>query len=459
MRKITAFVLGLMLMPILVSAQWQRESVFPDTTTNKKYSFNSTHGIGVDATGKVYVLDYYPKFTIDFTLKSTTGADSVVSKKAGGVFVFNPDGSLADSIVSFNGEFIGAQALAIENSQQTKYDYLTGRGMRYDAVNNHMLVVMMNRLYRIDCATGKVINKFEPNLSQGSKAAPAIDAAGNVYIGPVAAGGGTITKFSYDKAANTYGAGEDLVTLTGSFSRSFEVSPDGNTIFWAGYTTGAVLKYHRASEFDTFGAPDTVLKGMKPESFSYNPGNGKLYISSGSTNDVPAEPWSLQAWYEFDPAAITKEGATPSDSIVWVPSKGAFDEARPRALAFTADGKTAYAGMFSSPVFYSVQKFKTSTLTSVEKEVKSLDGFTLSQNYPNPFNPSTRITFTMGKSGFATLKVFDVLGREVASLVNSNLNVGEHTVNFDASRLASGTYIYMLQSGNVRLTNKLTLVK
>ncbi len=85
--------------------------------------------------------------------------------------------------------------------------------------------------------------------------------------------------------------------------------------------------------------------------------------------------------------------------------------------------------------------------------------FSLSQNYPNPFNPSTEIKYSIPNSGFVTLKVYNMLGQEVASLVNQEQKSGNYTVNFNASQLASGVYMYKLQSGNFSLTKKMMLLK
>lgn len=85
--------------------------------------------------------------------------------------------------------------------------------------------------------------------------------------------------------------------------------------------------------------------------------------------------------------------------------------------------------------------------------------YTLSQNYPNPFNPSTKINFILAKSGNTTLKVFDMLGREVATLVNGFTTVGSHDVTFDATNFASGVYFYKLTSGDFTQIKKMTFVK
>jgi len=90
-------------------------------------------------------------------------------------------------------------------------------------------------------------------------------------------------------------------------------------------------------------------------------------------------------------------------------------------------------------------------------------GFTLSQNYPNPFNPTTKIQYTIGNAGLVSLKVYDALGREVATLVNGNQEAGSYTVPFNTSEtklnLSSGMYFYRLEAGSFVSTKKLILMK
>ena len=85
--------------------------------------------------------------------------------------------------------------------------------------------------------------------------------------------------------------------------------------------------------------------------------------------------------------------------------------------------------------------------------------YRLSQNYPNPFNPTTQIEFAIAKQGFTTLKVYDLLGREIATLVEGVLPVGNYKTTFDGARFSSGTYIYVLTSGSERLVQKMLLTK
>jgi len=87
------------------------------------------------------------------------------------------------------------------------------------------------------------------------------------------------------------------------------------------------------------------------------------------------------------------------------------------------------------------------------------DNYSLAQNFPNPFNPSTTINFTIPNSEFVTLKVFNILGSEVATLVNENLSAGAYKYSFEAANLASGVYLYELTAGNFREIKKMNLLK
>jgi len=102
-----------------------------------------------------------------------------------------------------------------------------------------------------------------------------------------------------------------------------------------------------------------------------------------------------------------------------------------------------------------------STLTNVEENLNSQlpKEFALQQNYPNPFNPTTTISFSIPENQNVELKVYDLLGNEVANLVNEYKSAGSYSVNFNASNLASGIYFYKLKAGNFQQTKKLILLK
>lgn len=98
-------------------------------------------------------------------------------------------------------------------------------------------------------------------------------------------------------------------------------------------------------------------------------------------------------------------------------------------------------------------------VSNEEDSFGTVESFKLEQNYPNPFNPSTNITFSLAESGNATIKIYSLIGQEVATIANNRFTAGQHTVQFDASALASGIYIYRLTSGNSTITKRMTLIK
>jgi len=97
--------------------------------------------------------------------------------------------------------------------------------------------------------------------------------------------------------------------------------------------------------------------------------------------------------------------------------------------------------------------------TDIKNETEIIKDYALFQNYPNPYNPATNIKFNLPKSEFVTLKIFDIIGNEVATLVNEQKSAGSFTIKFDASNLTSGIYLYQLQAGSFREIKKMMLVK
>ena len=105
-------------------------------------------------------------------------------------------------------------------------------------------------------------------------------------------------------------------------------------------------------------------------------------------------------------------------------------------------------------------RFQWGTPTSNELDRNEIvSKLRLDQNYPNPFNPSTTISYSLTSNSNVRLEVFDLMGRKVATLINERQQAGEQTVQFDASNLASGIYIYRLDTGSQLLTKKMILLK
>lgn len=173
-------------------------------------------------------------------------------------------------------------------------------------------------------------------------------------------------------------------------------------------------------------APITPPSGQV-SAFGISP-NGKIF-AAGST--VFRSTDNGVSWQEFD-SGIT---GTPRGALI---------------------SMTGYGYAASSSGFFRT----TSLLTALEPLPGNLPaGFELAQNYPNPFNPATNIGFRIAKAGFVSLKVYDVAGREVATLVAENLAAGSYQYTWDGSGFASGVYYYRLSVGAEVQTRKMLLVR
>lgn len=174
--------------------------------------------------------------------------------------------------------------------------------------------------------------------------------------------------------------------------------------------------------------------------------------------------------YSVDGGTTWKNGVLAGNKTVseqygtcaqFLEDKGTFWRAHLYYLVDLVPGTSVFSGggaISNNPLVYRTFDFlKTTGIKDAGVVAKS---FSLEQNYPNPFNPTTTIRFSLAEKSNVSLKVYDMLGREVASLLNNQeLGAGSQNVTFDASKLASGIYVYTLKAGNYTESKKLTLMK
>jgi len=229
--------------------------------------------------------------------------------------------------------------------------------------------------------------------------------------------------------------------LTGFVIRAMTVSLNGNIL--AGTLGGIYLSTNNGASWNSFnkGLPNNVDVFSL---FNTPDGKGGYNIVAGTDNGVFA--------------------ASDNDTI-WTDVSTGLTNTFVQAIALTTND----AGITSIFAGTSTSVWKR-PLTEIQSAVKHTTGinnkqinlptnFSLQQNYPNPFNPTTTINYSVAKSGIVKLKVCDLLGREVAQLVNENKPVGNYSVQFNASKLVSGIYFYRMESGSFSQTKKLLLLK
>jgi|GEM_PF-6964088 hypothetical protein len=123
------------------------------------------------------------------------------------------------------------------------------------------------------------------------------------------------------------------------------------------------------------------------------------------------------------------------------------------------DGQPDIGVVLTDNITYSTGDGVSTTPTSAKNAGELPVGFVLNQNFPNPFNPTTRISFSIPQQSFVSLKVFDITGREIAELINRELNAGSYTSDFNAANLSSGIYLYSLKTSGFTQTRKMLLIK
>ena len=169
------------------------------------------------------------------------------------------------------------------------------------------------------------------------------------------------------------------------------------------------------------------------------------YTFTYTAIDPDADPVEFSLEAGPDGSSITVDGV-----FSWAPRVEQAGE------SYAVTVKVSDGHLYAS---HTVNFTVASTITSIEDKTEIPDEYELSQNYPNPFNPSTIIRFSMPEAANVVLTVYNVLGQEIASLINQTMDAGHHEVQFDASNLNSGMYIYKLQAGNFVSIKKMMLAK
>ena len=153
-----------------------------------------------------------------------------------------------------------------------------------------------------------------------------------------------------------------------------------------------------------------------------------------------------------------------SGEPVWINNFGGIDDDIGLSVQQTVDGGYIMAGRTESFGHGSVDVWlirlaPDTASTVINNDIYLAKNFNLNQNYPNPFNPITTIEFELTRSSEVTLKIYNIVGEEVATLLSASLLSGSHSVQWDASNLASGVYLYKLEAGDYIETRKMIIMK
>ncbi len=264
-----------------------------------------------------------------------------------------------------------------------------------------------------------------------------------------------------------YTTSSDFPTSTGAYDESFNFGIEDGFIS----KFDSELEYLLASTFFGGSAADRI------QALIINKGN--VYVTGKTLSvDFPI----ISGTYDDDYNGGTEHGdifVSKLDSNLTTLSAstylGGSDDEKSFGIALDTSGYVFVGGFthsqdypFTTGTYDStfagirdviVAKLLLEPIVSVEEYENNPKEFSLFQNYPNPFNPSTKISFALPTQELVTIKVFDVLGNEVATLVNEEKPGGDYEINFNAVSLSSGIYFYKLQAGNFVHTKKMILMK
>jgi len=220
------------------------------------------------------------------------------------------------------------------------------------------------------------------------------------------------------------------------------------------------------------------IDGINWEKYSGNP----VFYGAGSWDSlkvhnpcVVVDSSGYQMWYQGKYVSNYRIGyATSQDGIHWVAldtfildigDSGAWDDmgvGTPHILVVDTTFRMWFNGWdYGTPNYGYHIGYATAPKdpVGIDETQNILKGYFLKQNYPNPFNPTTNIKFSIPTSEFVSLKVYNILGEEVAALVSEKLIAGQYTYEWDASTLASGVYLYRIQAGNYVVSKKMVLLR
>ena len=400
---------------------------------------DAARSIAVDGLGNVYVtgsgtgsgtgVDYA-------TIKYNSSGDSVWVKR------YNSNGNSVDAVSKMAVDGSGnVYVTGYSAGSGTGYDYAT---IKYNSSGVQQWVKIYNG---------------PGNLSDYANSI-SVDNSGNVYVAGQSRGSGT----AEDYATIKYNSSGDSVWVqryngTGNLSdgaNSIAVDGSGN-VFVTGSSTGSGTDFDYATlKYNSSG----ILQWLKRYNGPINSSDYANSIALDGSGNVYVTGQSPGSGLSYDYTTIKYNSSGDS---VWVKRYNGPANSTDNANSIALDGSgnvfvTGQSEGSGTGTDYATVKYSQSVgINQISSEIP--DKFSLSQNYPNPFNPFTKINYELRVTNYAKLVVYDVIGKEVVTLVNEKQSPGTYQVEFDAGSLTSGIYFYRLTSGDFTDTRRMMLIK
>ncbi len=281
-----------------------------------------------------------------------------------------------------------------------------------------------------------------------------------VVGGPYTGAATNLNVYYYRPALNSWGTIVNSLPA-GQGRRTFALGICGNKIVMScGFNTAYLKSTYvgtigsDASSITWVAGPDNVVALSRPAGTGYS---NLFFLSGGDTNttavknpkvfifDATTNSWATHNPILNNPHPVSNmmNGLTAKciNDTVRLFQPGGYDVS---ALGINSFDVTGCGGLITGGNIITTE---------------TPQSYVLNQNYPNPFNPVTKINYALPKSGLVTLKIYDVLGREVMTLVNEMKSAGNYSIDFNGTNLSSGIYFYSLKSGDFTAVKKMTLIK
>jgi len=407
--------------------QWVARYTLPGNTSDYANS------IAVDGSGNVYVTGGSDGSGTGYdycTIKYNSSGDTVWVRR------YNSPGNSTDI----------ASSLALDGSGNvyvtgwsigsgTSYDYCT---IKYNSAGVQQWVARYNG----------------PGNGWDYAYSLAVDGSGNVYVTGYSEGSGTGHDYCTIKY-NSSGVQQWVARYTGpgnnyDEARSIAIDGSGN-VYVTGYSEGSgtghdycTIKYNSAGVQQWVARYDGPGNSTDEANYIVIDGSGNVYVTGYSDDDY--------CTIKYNSSGVQK----------WVARYNGNSLDKAYSIALDGSGNVYVTGWSylsgTNEDYCTIKYVQTPTgLQAIGNEIPK--EFKLIQNYPNPFNPITKIKFDLPKNVNVKLTLYDMLGREVETIVNEQLNAGSYEVTFDGTKYTSGVYYYRLNAGDFVETKKMILVK
>jgi len=379
---------------------------FPQTVETLTDPFSAAGGVNVDKDGIVYVADFG-----DF-LNSGTGTNVYKVFNDGTVELF------ATGLVGASGNDFGPDGFLYQSN--------IGASRISKIATDGTVTTLANGVTApVGCVVTKDTIVFATNCTQNP---------------------GEIDMITADGTVSTFVSSNLLSCANGLTMDSL-----GN-LYACNFNNGWVVKITPDKQVSNF----AFIPGNNNGHLTY--ANGKLYVVARCANQI----YTVEM--DGTVSLIAGSGVRGNDDGPALSATFSI----PNGIAASITGDTLYVnddvtttgGCFNGSLNPVVVRMITGLVTGVkEQSLKLPEEYRLEQNYPNPFNPVTTIKYSIREGGFTKLKVYDVLGNEIATLVNEEKYAGDYEISFDAQYIPSGVYLYTIISGSYTDSKKMILIK